>query len=494
MYLQHFGLREAPFSIAPNPRFVYLSARHQDAFAHLLAGLSGLTGGGFVALTGAVGSGKTTLCRLLLKDLDPTIDIAWILNPTLDPKALIDDILRELGHDQPSADLRAAQRALNTLLLERHARGRRVVVLIDEAQALPRESLEQLRLLTNLETDEHKLLQVVLVGQPELAATLKDPSLSNLDQRITARFHLDALDLDETGAYLNHRLRVAGTHRELFSGAAVRALHGAARGIPRVINAIAERALMAAYARGADKIGAPLIRAAAREVGVNAPRTNGAWGGAIAALGLVAAIGAGYVMLNQSSPAPPSAAPRPVLATALAPVDLSAALVELARRWEEPKSLRFADGQRAAGIAAFAGCANDTSAGLRCAVRSGSLAAVRALNRPALLDTNHGPQLLLAADDDSALVFAEPTPQRVELSELLSHYRGRYVSFYQAPAEIDEAWIAARLKDWQRAGAHPDARRAAFRASEGLRNPVDPALEQLLLARFDPRGPTLRAP
>ncbi len=305
MYLEHFALREAPFSIAPNPRFVWLSERHQDALAHLLVGLNSGAGGGFVALTGVVGSGKTTLCRLLLKDLPADVELALILNPALEPLELQLEILRELKVDvPPTGSSGSMMHVLNTHLLARHAAGKRVVVLIDEAQALPRASLEQLRLMTNLETDEHKLIQIVLVGQPELRELLADPALANLDQRITARFHLDALTLAETRAYISHRLSVAGATQPLFSQSAISRIHRAAGGIPRLINAIAERALLAAYARSQPRVDARLAGAAADEVrGIERKSSRALF--ALAAVVLIVA-GVAWLLRSQAPEVPVS--------------------------------------------------------------------------------------------------------------------------------------------------------------------------------------------
>ncbi|HZV37381.1 MAG TPA: AAA family ATPase, partial [Pseudoxanthomonas sp.] len=244
MYLGYYGLHEAPFSITPDPRFVHLSERHRDALAHLLFGIDKGGGGGFVQLTGEVGTGKTTLSRLLLEQLPADTRIALVLNPRQNAVELLETICEELHVEvagrQGSA--KALVDALNAHLLEAYARGLRVVLLIDEAQNLPTDALEQVRLLTNLETDTQKLLQILLLGQPELRAMLAKPELRQLAQRITARFHLTPLDAKETGEYLRHRWRVAGGERFPFDAKAVRRLHARSGGVPRLINVIAERA------------------------------------------------------------------------------------------------------------------------------------------------------------------------------------------------------------------------------------------------------------
>ena len=266
MYLQHFNFSAPPFSIAPNPRYVYLSPQHREALAHLLFGVS--AGGGFVALTGEVGTGKTTLCRCLLEQLPEDVDIAVIFNPRLNPRELVASICDELRipHPQHRASLKLLIDRLNHHLLEVHARGRRTVVLIDEAQNLNYDVLEQIRLLTNLETDETKLLQIILVGQPELNQLLKRENLRQLSQRISARYHLRPLSSIETAAYIRHRIAISGGGSRLFSPLAEVMIHHLSGGIPRLINLICDRALLGAYTLGKTKVGCSIVRKAAREV------------------------------------------------------------------------------------------------------------------------------------------------------------------------------------------------------------------------------------
>ncbi|HEX5755474.1 MAG TPA: AAA family ATPase, partial [Arenimonas sp.] len=212
MYLEFYGLKEAPFSITPDPRFVFLSERHRDALAHLLYGIGQGGSGGFVQLTGEVGTGKTTLCRLLLEQLPEDTRVALVLNPRLNPVELLETIAEELRLDLTGkrGSLKALFDALSHFLLEAYAQGLRVVLIIDEAQQLSVDALEQVRLLTNLETPTQKLLQIILLGQPELRDMLARPELRQLAQRITARYHLRPLDAHATGAYLRHRLTTAG--------------------------------------------------------------------------------------------------------------------------------------------------------------------------------------------------------------------------------------------------------------------------------------------
>ncbi|MDB6164637.1 MAG: exeA, partial [Xanthomonadaceae bacterium] len=267
MYLEHYGLKEPPFSITPDPRFVYLSERHRDALAHLLFGIGQGGGGGFVQLTGEVGTGKTTLCRLLMEQLPADTRVALILNPRQTPVELLETLCEELHLDIDGrrGSLKALIDALNGYLLDAYAQGLRVVLIIDEAQDLSIDALEQVRLLTNLETDTQKLLQIILLGQPELRTLLGRDDLRQLAQRITARFHLTPLDATETERYLRHRYAIAGGLHLPFSRSAIKRLHAQSGGVPRLINVLAERSLLAGYARDATVIDAATVDLAARE-------------------------------------------------------------------------------------------------------------------------------------------------------------------------------------------------------------------------------------
>jgi general secretion pathway protein A len=268
MYHQYFGLNEAPFSIAVNPRYLFMSTRHRDALAHLLYGVG--SGGGFILLTGEVGTGKTTINRCLLEQLPQHTDVAIILNPALNALELLASACDELGieYDAQSPTLKTLTDKLHEFLLENHAKGRNTVLMIDEAQHLDFDVLEQIRLLTNLETNNQKLLQIILVGQPELAQLLSRPELRQLSQRITARYNLEPLNLEETRAYIRHRLNVAGLvgNREIFPDAVVRELFKRTRGIPRLINVLCDRILLGAYGQNKLQADRKMLQVAAREV------------------------------------------------------------------------------------------------------------------------------------------------------------------------------------------------------------------------------------
>lgn len=271
MYSDFFGLNEKPFSITPDPRYLYMTDRHSDALAHLIYGIR--ESGGFIQLTGEVGTGKTTLIRSLLEQMPEAARLAVILNPNLSAIEFLAAICLELGIELPAQHTRSSLIiALNRYLLDAHSQGIRVVLIVDEAQTLDAELLEQVRLLTNLETTKQKLLQIILIGQPELRELLARPDMRQIAQRITGRFHLEPLNGAETRAYVRHRMRVAGAQHEVFSAGAVRRLFRYSGGVPRLINVIADRALLAGYTMDAPAISARIVRRAAAEVFGRSPR------------------------------------------------------------------------------------------------------------------------------------------------------------------------------------------------------------------------------
>jgi len=265
MYTDYFGLKESPFSIAPDPRYLYMSARHREALAHLLYGFK--YDGGFVLLTGEVGTGKTTVCRCLLEQIPENTNVALILNPCLTADELLASICDEFRVAHPHTDsIKVLVDCLNTFLLECNSKGRKAVLVLDEAQNLSCEVLEQIRLLTNLETSTRKLLQIVMLGQPELLDKLGLPFMRQLNQRITARYHLGPLSQDESIRYVRHRLAVAGMREELCSPRVFSHLYRLSGGVPRVINVICDRAMLGAYSENSKRISVEILEQAAREV------------------------------------------------------------------------------------------------------------------------------------------------------------------------------------------------------------------------------------
>jgi general secretion pathway protein A len=269
MYNEFYGFTEAPFNITPDPRFLFFSDKHREAYNHILFGIRERKG--FIQITGEVGAGKTTVCRAILGQLGPTYKTALVLNPCLTSTQLARAVLIELGLKPKKLDRVAYQEILNQFLLDQTAQGNDVVLFIDEAQDLGAELLEQVRLLSNLETDQRKLLQIVLIGQPELREKLNDRGLRQLRQRITVRYHLTPLSREETERYIAHRLRVAGAAgRPTFSPWAVRTIHRYSAGVPRLINAVCDKALLYGFVNGTDQMDARADRQAIRELEGNA--------------------------------------------------------------------------------------------------------------------------------------------------------------------------------------------------------------------------------
>ena len=271
LYMRFFGLKQQPFSLAPDPRYLYMSKRHREALAHLLYGVGG--GGGFVLLSGEIGAGKTTVCRCFLEQIPKRCNVAYIFNPKLTVMELLKTVCDEFHiplppvAEVPAPTVKTYVDALNGFLLETHAVGQNNVLIIDEAQMLSADVLEQLRLLTNLETNERKLLQIVLIGQPELRTMLDRPDLEQLAQRVIARFHLNALSAKETEHYIRHRLSVAGMTRAVpFDHKALQRIHEITRGVPRRINLLCDRVMLGAYAHGRHSIDVAMIEKADREV------------------------------------------------------------------------------------------------------------------------------------------------------------------------------------------------------------------------------------
>lgn len=266
MYKQHFGFKELPFSIAPDPRFLYMSEQHREALAHLVYGMN--ADGGFVLLTGEVGTGKTTVCRCMLEQIPESADISFILNPKMTVGELLATFCDELGIVYPEGNqsVKVFVDRINAYLLDAHARGRKTILIIEEAQNLGPDVLEQIRLLTNLETNRQKLLQIIMIGQPELKEILSRPELRQLSQRITARYHICPLTKSEVGAYVGYRLSVAGSKSKLFPDSIIGKLYQMSFGIPRLINVICDRALLGAYVQGKDTVDKKTLVKAAQEV------------------------------------------------------------------------------------------------------------------------------------------------------------------------------------------------------------------------------------
>jgi len=466
MYLSFFGLSEKPFAITPDPRYLYLSERHAEALAHLLYGIN--ESGGFIQLTGEVGTGKTTVVRTLLSRVPHHADVAVILNPRVTPVEFLLTICEELGLGVDEANRSSVKEmvdALNRRLLSAHADGRRVIVIVDEAQNLSAEVLEQVRLLTNLETPTQKLLQIILIGQPELRELLDRTDLRQLAQRITGRYHLKPLSRDETQQYVRHRLRVAGATGEIFTPAALREVHRLSAGIPRVINVCCDRALLGAYTQEKRKITPSLVRRAAGEVYGRhfAPLWLGWVAAAIVLAGLGTSAFAGlHAWQRQTSAlrtalqAAPSLAAHPSAPAAragaaaavagTAPAAGTAAAASPAPAPVSINALLAANSASTTDAAAFrrllslwgSAMANDRDpcgqaerAGLACLEQRGSWAQVRALNRPAILtltdDQGQRHRVVLSGlDDEFATLDLGEHNVRLPLQELSRDWFGEF--------------------------------------------------------------------
>ena len=479
MYAAYFGLTERPFSLAPDPRYLYLSDAHREALAHLLYGIG--EGGSFVQLTGEVGTGKTTVCRALLEQLPPDVDVAMFFNPRLTSVELLAAVCDELRVPYPvgTTSLKVLVDALSQALLDAHARGRRTVLIIDEAQNLSARVLEEVRLLTNLETTTQKLLQVVLIGQPELADLLSRRNLRQLSQRVTARYHLRPFSEAESQRYVQHRMEVAGQRQPIFSKQAVRAAHRLSRGIPRLLNTICDRALLGAYATGQTRVKEAVVRKAAKEVLGARRRRRWVTATAAAALlvvvaGTIALVAAGglrslgaFPLSRADKTAPPAEAPAPALLAdeRKAPEPTLSAILDdpslTADRASAFVNLYALWGLDARSVNADRGCELGRAAGLRCLARTGTWTVVRRLNLPAILElkTPDGRKhhvVLESLDGDRATV--EIGPRRVTLpsSEVERFWDGPFVVMWRSPVtgpvplqpgtlSRDVVWLRQRL-------------------------------------------------
>lgn len=470
MYLSHFGLKEFPFSIAPDPRYLFMSEQHREALAHLLYGIN--SDGGFVLLTGDVGTGKTTVSRCFLEQLPDNVNIALILNPKVTVEELLATICDELGISYPSgcSSVKVFVDAINAFLLDAHASGKKTVLLIDEAQNLRPDVLEQIRLLTNLETDRQKLLQIVMIGQPELRSMLAKPELVQLSQRITARFHLGPLSSEEVAAYVRHRLFIAGTSAPIFPNSTIKVLYRLSRGIPRLVNIICDRALLGTYVEGKSCVDRSIIRRAAREVsGLTLARRKPLLKWVIACLVVVAcgtAIAA--TLYYRKTLMPPSTendtmgggiAVRRTAANAafLWPsgeaIEQSklAAYRALLREWEIPRRLDNPDDL----------CRYVAEERLRCFEREGDMESLLLFNRPAvvkLADGERGEFFILLrrlADGTARIVVGEMTTS-VAREEIETRWTGTFLILWKTPREYRGTvypgfrgpivrWLEARL-------------------------------------------------
>ncbi len=466
MYQSYFGLAEAPFSIAPDPRYLYMSLRHQEALAHLLYGVN--AGGGFVLLTGEVGAGKTTVCRCLLEQIPQACDVAYIFNPKLTVSELLSTICAEFGIAVPSGNtsVKVYIDCINAYLLDAHARGRHTVLIIDEAQNLSTDVLEQLRLLTNLETNQRKLLQIILLGQPELAAMLARPELRQLAQRIIARYHLGALSRQEVAAYVQHRLVVAGAQRLLFPTGLTGRLYRLSGGIPRIINVLCDRALLGTYAQNRERVDGATLKQAAREVFHNPMVQRSMMRPLLAGLLLASSVLAAVLYQPIEQTAPQSKTE--IKAVTSKPV---AALPDVL---EWPSATPLSRSHKIAYAALFKAwganyrdtddgveCSQAEAFGLRCLNERGGLDELRELNLPAvlLMQDRQGQKFnatLTKLDERSATLAIGEEARAVSLTAFAEQWSGHYTLLWRMPPVAhkklrpgdhgpDVEWLAKQL-------------------------------------------------
>jgi general secretion pathway protein A len=478
MYAPFFGLKHEPFSIAPDPRYLFMSERHREALAHLLYGVNG--GGGFVLLSGEIGAGKTTVCRCFLEQIPRRTNVAYIFNPKLTVPELLQSVCEEFGIPKPAPahggepTVKDYLDPLNEFLLKTHAVGQNNVLIIDEAQMLSAEVLEQLRLLTNLETNERKLLQIILIGQPELRDLLAKPELEQLAQRVIARYHLGALTEDETERYIRHRLSVAGmTVAMPFDAKSMQRIHELSRGVPRRINLLCDRALLGAYASGKGQVDRAIVDKAAAEVfdrdgaGLRAHlpanrrqfwNTAALVGAGAAVIALVVSFGwpRGESTAVTAAPSASAASAAARLAAAGASAAASAApadgaaqgfltAAELPQRFktltrdERDAWRQLAPAWRVT-LEEGEPCTVAQRSQLQCFRSANStLALIRQLDRPGIVtlrDEADRPvyALLTGLGNDTATLRIGETAQTIKLVSLASLWRGDFATFWRVPA------------------------------------------------------------
>ena len=473
MYQSYFGLAEEPFSIAPDPRYLYMSQRHQEALAHLLYGVN--AGGGFVLLTGEVGAGKTTVCRCLLEQIPDACDVAYIFNPKLTVEELLSTICAEFGIACPPGNtnvnpsIKVYIDCINAYLLDAHAKDRHTVLIIDEAQNLSADVLEQLRLLTNLETNQRKLLQIILLGQPELAEMLARPELRQLAQRIIARYHLGPLAKHEVASYVQHRLGVSGAQRLLFPLALMGRLYRLSGGIPRIINVLCDRALLGTYAQSREQVDHATLKQAAREVFHNPaalPRNM--------LRPLLAGLLLASTVLAATLYQPPAQTPPQAKAETQSATTKSVAALLDVLEW--PATYPLSRSQWMAYAALFKAwgadyqsadyqngdeCSQATTIGLSCLTARGGLDELRRLNLPAVLlmqdkQGNKFNATLTRLDDKSATFAVGDETRVVSHSAFAEQWSGHYTLLWRRPPVAkkklrpgdhgpDVEWLAKQL-------------------------------------------------
>jgi len=512
MYTSFFGLNEKPFTITPDPRYLFMSERHGEGLAHLVYGVT--ESGGFIQLTGEVGTGKTTLVRTLLGQIPSEVDIALILNPQLTAVEFLTTICEELGIELPRirSSAKALVDALNRHLLAAHSQGRRTILLIDEAQNLSEGVLEQLRLLTNLETARQKLLQIILIAQPELREKLAQESLRQLAQRVTGRYHLEPLSSEEAFSYIDHRLRVAGALTEIFDASAKREVYRLSGGVPRIMNVICDRALLGAYSRESRTVDKQLVRKAASEVsGQKVQPGSIRW--LVPVLGVAGLIVAGAVLWtnmagDDNSPSAPTVSV-PIdepSSSSMAAIEPGPAITATSDSDPVPPERAdidqvFTGYQDTTGYSSLLGlwgvtydpaagsaCSQAEAAGLRCYFQRGSWGNLRQLDRPVVLtltgaDGASFDVALTGLDEKAAQLATTDGFVTVSLDDLADYWFGQFLLLWR-PANGNDEPIGPGMQNenvrWLRQSLATI--NTAYRPASNNPDLFDPELEQQLIA------------
>lgn len=456
MYQQFFNFNTAPFSIAPDPHFIYMSEHHQEGLAHLLYGIN--QGGGFVALTGEVGTGKTTLCHCLLQQLPDNVDIALVLNPKLNTIELLTTICDELHIpvDQDTQSLKILIDNLNQYLLAAHAKGNQTVLVIDEAQNLSLDVLEQVRLLTNLETSKTKLLQIILLGQPELKQLLDKPELRQLNQRITARYHLIALSYPDTKKYIEHRLKISGGNSHIFKRRAIKKIYSLSKGIPRLVNIICDRALLGAYVNDNKFVNVKIINQAAKEVFNSDKKPRGInFKTFLLSIFMAAALGSGlYLIQKKRQTLTQLVYPEKPLIKPIKKITLPIPVISLKKKDPTIEALDFNSSLKKYGtsldtalikLAKLWGqefttnieCEALETTELHCLLAKSSWDNLVSLNRPVIMEFNdiesEKVYALLIGINEGNPVFFIDKKQHFPIDEVLTQWNGHYLLLWQPP-------------------------------------------------------------
>jgi general secretion pathway protein A len=452
MYNEYFGFKEIPFSIAPDPRYVYMSGQHREALAHLIYGFN--SHGGFVLITGEVGTGKTTICRCLLEHIPKNSIIAFIINPKLTVEELLATICDEFGINYPegTTSIKIFVDLINAFLLDAHGKGLKAVLIIDEAQNLSADVLEQLRLLTNLETNQRKLLQIILLGQPELRDKLSRTELRQLSQRIIARYHLGPLSKEEVGAYIIHRLSIAGVQKELFPSSTVQKLYRLTGGVPRLINLLCDRALLGAFARGKDIVHTSTLTKAAQEVfgenaGQKARRATLIW---LLSFFVIVAFGSilAATLYHNESQNIRTVQTVPTIQAVIPPVPETPQLATVQWPDNQPiqKSMDMANHAlfEQWGVAYqekgnFSACQQAKANGLNCQHGLGSLNTLLQLNRPAILKLYDDKDqtyfiTLTSLEEETATAVIGTETRIVSVKDIEAQWFGDYTLLWRVPS------------------------------------------------------------